>query len=104
MSNPRSTSPRHSQSTDEGIDRDTGSIFESAHSDYQTESIYAECREDATIINESNRIRNDHNQFQWRNRPRPQWNSKKVKHSEKKSINPNKPPLPAEKRKNSRFK
>jgi hypothetical protein len=104
------TSPRDSQSTDEGIDRDTGSasIFESAHSDYQSESIYVECQEDLTIINEPTRINNNKNsQLEWRNQPyrsRPHWNSNKVKYQGKKPINPNKAPLPAEKKKNSRFK
>jgi len=119
LSNYRSTSPRGSQSTDEGIDRDTGSvsIFESAHSDYELESIYVECREDVTIINEPNRIENnDNSKLEWRNqpyRPRSQWNSNKVKYQSnynkdqfgdksrlKKPINPNKAPLPAEKKKN----
>jgi hypothetical protein len=116
LSNHRSTSPRDSQSTDEGIDRDTGSVslFESAHSDYQSESIYVECREDATIINEPNGIKtNDNNKLEWRNQPyrlRPQWNSNKVQYQFndkprlKKPVNPNKAPLPAEKKKNSMLK
>lgn len=116
------TSPRDSQSTDEGIDHDAGSvsIFESAHSDYELESIYVECREDVTIINEPNEIKNNVNsQLEWRNqpyRPRPYWNSNNVKYQTnynkdqyaerprlKKPINPHKAPLPAEKKKNSMF-
>ncbi|CAF2643830.1 unnamed protein product [Rotaria sp. Silwood2] len=115
------TSSQDSQSTDEGIDRDTGSasIFESAHSDNGFESIYFECREDATIINEPNPITiNDNSKLEWRNqsyrsRPRSHWNSNKVKYQTnynkeqfgdrphlKKPINPNKAPLPPEKKKN----
>ncbi|CAF0823715.1 unnamed protein product [Adineta steineri] len=112
-------SPQNSQSTDEGIDRDVGSIsvFESAHSDYEIESVYLECREDLTIINEPNPISINHNsKLEWRNQPyqyRPQWNSKKIQHQPnynrdqfgdkprvKKPININKAPLPPEKKKN----
>jgi hypothetical protein len=115
-------SPQDSQSTDEGIDRDVESVslFESAHSDYQSESVYLECREDITIINEPNSTTVDgNNQLEWRNqpyRPRPYWNSNQVKYQSnynkdqfgnkprlKKPVNPNKAPLPAEKKKNSMF-
>jgi hypothetical protein len=116
------TSPQDSQSIDEGIDRDTGSVsvFESAHSDYDYESIYLECREDVTIINDPNPLMiNSNSNLEWRNQPyhpRPHWNSNKVKYQSnyhrdqmsdkprlKKPINPNKAPLPAEKKKNSMF-
>ncbi|CAF1173274.1 unnamed protein product [Rotaria sp. Silwood1] len=114
-------SSQDSQSTDEGIGRDTGnlSIFESTHSDYELGSIYFECREDATIINEPNpKAITDNSKLEWRNqlcrpRPRSHWNSNKVKYQTnynkeqfgdkphlKKPINPNKAPLPPEKKKN----
>jgi len=117
------TSPQDSQCTDEGIDRDAGSVsvFESAHSDYEYESVYLECREDLTIINEQNSISNNNNSnIECRNqpyRPRPYWNSNNIKYQSnynrdqlndkprlKKPINLNKPPLPAEKKKNSMFR
>jgi hypothetical protein len=65
------------------------SIFESAHSDYQSESIYVECREDVTIINEPNRINNNNTQLEWRNQPyplHPHWNSNNAKYQEKKQL------------------
>jgi hypothetical protein len=104
LSNDHSTSSCDSQSIDG--DTESVSIFESAHSDYESESIYVECREDLTIINEPNRIKNPNNntQLEWRNRPRPQWNSNKVKYQKKNTVNPNKAPLSAEKKKNSKFK
>ncbi len=64
-------------------------------------------------------MNNNNNQLEWRNqpyRPRPHWNSNQVKYQSnyhkdqfndkprlKKSINPNKAPLSAEKKKNSMF-
>ena len=114
-----STSTHHSQSTDEGIE--SASIFESAHGDDVSESIYLECREDATLINQPIRkINKDNSQLEWRNqahRFRPQWNNNnKVKSSSnsskdhrgekprlQKPINLNKAPLSEEKKKNSKW-
>ncbi|CAF3548420.1 unnamed protein product [Rotaria sordida] len=115
-------SSQDSQSTDEGIDRDAGSVsrFESAHSDYEFESTYFECRENATLINQPNYpiTINDNSKLEWRNqsyrpRQRSHWNSNKVKYQTnynkeqfgdkphlKKPINPHKAPLPPEKKKN----
>ncbi|CAF1965049.1 unnamed protein product [Rotaria magnacalcarata] len=110
-----------SQSTDEGIDRDTGSlsVFESAHGDHEYESVYFECREDSTLVNQPNSLMiNNNSKPEWRNqpynpRPRSHWNSNKVKYQKnynqeqfgekprlKKPINLNKVPLPIEKKKN----
>lgn len=100
-----------SQSTDEGIDSGDVSIFESARGD--NESIYLECREDVTLINQPTPIlHKDNSQLAWRNqssRSRPHWNNyNKTKHSsnypkdqwrEKPQL---KTPLPPEKKKNSK--
>lgn len=112
-----------SQSIDEGIGRDAGSssMFESAQSDYDFETVYFECREDnQTIVNEPKQMTtNNNSKLEWRNpsfnpRPRSHWNSNKVKYQTnnnqkqfnekprlKKTTNPNKAPLPPEKKKNS---
>lgn len=95
-----------SPSTDEGIVRDTetSSIFESACSRTPSESNYVECRDDLTMINQKH-------QLEWRNPVQQNrsahWNYKKPtknfannKSQLKKPINPNKPPLPQEKKKN----
>lgn len=102
-------SPQDSQSTDEGIDRDigSGSIFQSARSDNEVESVYLECHEDTTIINKPHSTMNSN--LEWRNQKyRSHWNSNKVKyqsnynkHQLKKPVNPNKAPLSADKKKNS---
>ncbi|UJR36085.1 hypothetical protein I4U23_028821 [Adineta vaga] len=111
---------RESSSPDEGIDRDTESVstFESAYSSHRFESVYLECREDNTIINEPNSIltKNSNSKLEWRCQPyrsRPYVNRNKVKYQwnynkdqsnnkpcVKKPVNPNKAPLPLEKKKN----
>ncbi|CAF4127938.1 unnamed protein product [Rotaria socialis] len=118
---PLNASSLDSQSTDEGIDRDAGSlsVFESAHSDHEYESVYFECREDSTLVNQPNSIMiNNNSKPEWRNqsynpRSRSHWNINKVKYQKnynqeqfgekprlKKPINLNKVPLPVEKKKN----
>lgn len=82
------------------------SVFESVQSDRGFESVYLECRESNTVTNDI-----DPNKCQRRNEPyrsRPYENSKNCNRKEagdkprvKKFVNPNKPPLAAEKKKNS---
>ena len=114
------TSIQDSQSTDEGISHDTSNIsmFESVRCDSDLESIYHECYEDVAVINKLNSMMiRDNNKLECCNqsyRPRYHWNSNKVKYQSnytrnqfdrkprlKKPINPNKAPLPPEKKKNS---
>ncbi|CAF1044890.1 unnamed protein product [Adineta ricciae] len=96
-----------SSSPDEGIDRDVGSVsvFESAQSDREFQSVYFECHESNIVTNEANQRRLQCCNQSYRSRPcedKKNCDTKKAigKPRVKKFVNSNKPPLAPEKKKN----